>query len=358
MNHTLKLSLLLVASAAILTGVVYLVGFERTWEAVQQAGPLAFLVSAALSAVLLALQAGAWAALNPPIKHRVPFSILLKASTVGMALNIVTPSTYLGGEPGKVLYVGRKTGLPYRELAGTVVLAKYLEALSFVLFFSFCTLVAAVSYSSILFRATNLAAGVSMVALAAALLGFFVVLWLSLSRHWTPLTGLVGLFVHLRIGVRFFSKLRERTREMEAQVSRVFCEEGRAAVRSFALFVLTHIVIFVRPAFFFLLGSRDSRILFGIGDLSLIFVTCQALLAFQFTPSGAGTLDAGMIGTFLLVGIAEPQCMAYLLCIRMWDAVLIGGGAIFGAEVGAGFLASKAAPAPAAAADPSEKPRP
>jgi len=344
MNQTLKLSLLLLASAAILAAVVYIVGFEQTWQAVQQAGPLAFLVSGALSAILLALQAGAWSVLNPPIQHRVPFSVLVKAAAVGMALNIVTPSTYLGGEPGKVLYVGRKTGLPYRELAGTVVLAKYLEALSFVLFFSFCTLVAAVSYSSILFRPTNLTAGVSMVTLAVALLGFFVVLWLSLARHWKPLTGLVSMFVRLRVGARFFSKLRDRTREMEAQMSRVFCEEGQAAVRAFALFVLTHIVIFVRPAFFFLLGSRDSRVLFGLGDLCLIFVACQALLAFQLTPSGAGTLDAGMIGTFLLVGVAEPQCMAYLLCIRLWDAILIGGGAIFGAEVGAGFLTSKAAP--------------
>ncbi len=355
MTQRRKLALLFVVTLAILTGVIYFVGFGKTWQAVEQAGPPAFIVSGLLSLVLLMLQAGAWAALNPPVDHRVPFPTLLKGATVGLAVNIVTPSSYLGGEPAKVLYVGRKTGLPYQELAGTVVLAKYLEALSFILFFSFCTVVAAVYYRGVLFRPPNLPAGITLLALATLLLGLFVVLWLALSRRWTPLTRLVGALGRMRFGSRFFGKLRQRTYEMEQQVSRVFCEERHAAFRCFALFVLTHIVIFVKPGVFFFVGTKESRILLGLGQLSLIFVACQALLAFQLTPSGAGTLDAGMLGTFALIGLAEPQCMAYLLCIRFWDIMVVSAGALLTARAGARFLAARAAHAPEAAPNPGRE---
>jgi len=347
-----KLILLLLASVAILTGVVYFVGFEKTWRAVEQAGWLAFLGAGALSLVLLMLQAGAWDALNPPIQHHVPFITLLKGATVGLAVNIVTPSTYLGGEPAKVLYIGRKTGLPYREIAGTVVLAKYLEALSFILFFSFSTVVAALYYRDLLFAGPNLPVGIALLVIATLLLGACAVLWLSLSRRWRPLTRLVGWLVQLRVKAEFFRGLRERTSVMEGQVSRVFCAEGGAARRSFLLFVCTHVVIFLKPAVFFLLGSKESRVLLGLGQMSLIFVACQALLAFQITPSGVGPLDAGMIGTFAIIGLAEPQlCMAYLLCIRFWDAVVVGVGALLAARAGAGILTGGALPMSAAADD-------
>lgn len=357
MSQACKLSLLAIASIAIVTVVIYVVGFEKTWEAVQQSGPAAFVASGALTAVFLMLQAGALAALNPPIQHRVPFGILCKGATIGMAFNILTPSTYLGGEPAKVIYVGRKTGLPYQELAGTVVLAKYLEALSFILFFSFSTVVAAVCYRSVLFHWAHLALGITMVVLAALLLGFFAVLWMSLSRHRKPLTGLVGWLARLGVARRFFAKLRRRTSEMEGQVSRVFCEEGHAAIRAFGLLVLTHVALFVRPAVFFMLGTDASKIALGLGELSLIFVACQGLLALQITPSGAGTLDAGMIGTFALVGLAEPQCMAYLLCLRVWDAVVVGSGLVLGAKVGADILAGEPVATPDPVGNPNERPK-
>jgi len=61
-------------------------------------------------------------------------------------------------------------------------------------------------------------------------------------------------------------------------------------------------------------------------------VASQGLLAVQLTPSGAGTLDGGLIGTFALMGLDTPAnlayCMAYLLCLRLWDAVIVGAGAL------------------------------
>lgn len=316
--------------------IVVAVGAEKTLAAVREAGVWAFAAVGALTFLSLLMQTVAWRILNRPIGHRVRLRTLFDAVVAGLAGNILTPSTYLGGEPLKVIYVGRVTGLPYHELAGTVVLSKYLELTSFVLFFGCCTAVAAVSFSGSLFHPPYIVAGVTMLVVAALLFGFGVVMLVSLSRRRRPLTGLVELTARLRVGRRFFARLRSRARDMEDQASRVFCEEGWTALSAFGAFVVSHAAMFSKPAAFFYLGSRLPL---GAGALCLIFVATQGLLAVQLTPSGAGTLDGGLIGTFALMGLDTPgnlaQCMAYLLCLRLWDAVIVGAGAMLGARVGA-----------------------
>ena len=342
MSRSARTLLLVAASLALLALIAGWVGFRATAEAVRQAGFLAFAVIGLDLAALLALQAWAWAALNRPIGHRVPYGSLASAVTVGMATNVLTPWSYLAGEPAKVLYAGRKTGLPYTELAGTVVLAKYLTALSFLLFFGLSTLVAALSFRTRLFHGPNLAAGLTLLVLAAGLLALCLLLALALVRRWCPLTWLVGGLARLGLASGGLGRLRERAREMEHQVARVFCEEGRTALRAFALIALSHAVIFVKPALFFLLGG-SARLTFA--ELSLLFVAGQALLAFQCMPSGAGTLEAVMLGVFALLnaGVASSQVMAYVLCMHCWDGIVVIVGAILATRVGIRFLGGRSA---------------
>ena len=98
---------------------------------------------------------------------------------------------------------------------------------------------------------------------------------------------------------------------------------------------LSHVAIFLKPAVFFALASWSGL---GLGELSLIFVTSQALMTVQITPSGVGTLDSGLLGTFALLGLGDALCMAFLLSLRFWDAVNVGVGALLGSRAGAGVL--------------------
>lgn len=345
MRRITRITVSLIVSAVLLAAVVWWVGVEATARAVAEAGPLAFLSVGAVMAVLLACQAAAWSALNRGIGHRIGFVTLLEAATVGMAGNILTPSTYLGGEPAKVLYAGRRTHLPYGQLAGTVLLAKYLEALSFVLFVCAAAIAAGVGFRNVLFRGAYLSVGIALLALVAAGLLLSAVLWIALARRWSPLARLVGLLSRLGICRRFFAGLRARTFEMEQQVSRVFREEGRAVVPAFGLYVLTHAAMFVKPGAFFYLGWRSGL---TAGELALIFLTCQVLLAFQLTPSGVGTLDGGLLAMLAVaeVAVSRPQCAAYLLCLRFWDAAVVGVGAVLAARAGAGLLGKPASSRP------------
>ncbi len=331
----LKTGLASILSLVILGAIIQIVGFQDTLRAVARAGIFAFGAVGVLSALQLILQAGAWSALNRGIRHRIRFRTLLSAVSAGMAVNIVTPSSYLGGEPVKVLYAGARTGLPYHELAGTVVLSKYLEALSFLMVFGTCTAIAAVTFREVLFQGANLSVGITLLVVATFLLVLCMVLGIGLWRRWRPLTSLVGLLRRIRPRSKRINRLWKRTLRMERQVSRVFREEHGSAGSALGLLFLSHVAIFLKPAVFFALASWSGL---GLGELSLIFVTSQALMTVQITPSGVGTLDSGLLGTFALLGLGDALCMAFLLSLRFWDAVNVGVGALLGSRAGAGVL--------------------
>ncbi len=109
---------------------------------------------------------------------------------------------------------------------------------------------------------------------------------------------------------------------------------------AFGLFLLTHAAMYAKPLLFLGLGWGVSL---SAGQLGLIFLTCQVLLAFQLTPGGVGTMDGGLFGMLALTGIAitHPQCAAFLLCMRFWDGMVIAVGAPLATRVGIGLFADR-----------------
>ncbi len=317
----------------VLAGMVWYAGPEATFGALAKAGWPAFAAMGGLLALFLAAQAAVLGELNRPVGVKAPFSVLLQATTVGMAANIVTPSSYLGGEPVKLGIIARSSGAPLHRIAGTIVLAKYLEALSFALFIALSAGLVGLDYGAAVFRDGPLLAGGMA---AAAMLGLFFgagILWMSLARGWRPLTRLARVGLGCFPRRRFLRRLYRKARRTEFQVLRVFREEKGAVRRAFAAHLAGHAAIFLKPAVFFWLGLG---IPLGPGALGLIFLGGQLLLAFQLTPSGIGTLDAGF---WLLVAVAglpitQPEAAAFLLFMRFWDAVVVSLGAVLGARLG------------------------
>lgn len=338
MLRTNKIWVLLLVAAALLVGVMALVGLEKTWTAVLQAGVPAFLSTGACMLLLVLVQAAAWQYLNSGVRHKVPFHVLVEGIIVGQAGNTLTPSTYLGGEPARILFVGRRTGLRYQELTGTVLLGKYLEAVSFVGFLLLCAAVAIERFHHTLFEGTALILGVTLIIVLVLLVALAISLLMTLQRGWTPLAAVLYGAERLRIFPTRMRRLRRRTVGVEKQASRVWLQEERLILPAVMLYFVTHLLMFVKPLAFFWLGWRLGL---DLPELSLIFVTSQVLLAFQLTPSGVGTLDGGLIGMLTLAGVAvsDPQVAAYLLSLRFWDFVIIAVGAFFAARAGAQLLA-------------------
>ena len=352
MRRVVHIGIMIALSVVLVVAMVSFVGFGPTLQAIGAAGVAPFAAVGVLTALGLLIQAGAWAILNRPIRHNVRFRSLFAASTVGLAGNLLTPSSFLGGEPFRVLYVSRTANLPYHEVASAVVLVKYLEATSFVVLFSFSAIVSAIYYQEALFG-PYLGFGVAILAVAGILLGVAGAMLLSLWRGWRPLSWIVRAVGRLpRLGRRI-GGFRRRTRQMEDQVSRVFREEGRATWPVMGGQLLGQLAIFLKPAAFFYLGSHLKL---DLGQLCLLYVACQFLLSVQIMPAGAGTLDTGLLGTFALMGLGESQhlagCMAYLLCLRLWDVVLVGAGAWLTARLGVRMFTAR--PEPLVPSEPPE----
>jgi uncharacterized protein (TIRG00374 family) len=339
-KHAWKLGLMFAAVAAALVVMVWWVGPAQTLEALRQVGWTGFASLGALLAVTFVLQAAAWTVLNRLVDLRLGALTALEASIVALAGNIIMPSAHLGGEPVKVLYAGRKRQLSYDALASSVLLGKYLEMISFVMFVSLATVACALGFKGVLFRPPHLAWGIVMVALGAVALVLTAVLTVSLARRGTPLSALVGVLARLRIFPKFFERLRRRALKVELRVSQVFRRQVKAMVPAFLLYLLTHVAIFVKPLAFFALGWQ---VRLDLPELCLFFLTSQVLLALQIVPSGAGTLDGGMFAMLALAGlhISPPQMAVYLLCIRFWDAVVVAIGAVLAARVGTGLFSGR-----------------
>jgi len=340
MPHRRKVGLAILTAVVVMGLFVWYVGFAETWQAVRQAGASAFAATGCVLASVLFFQALAWQILGRAMGHRVSMPTLLKATLVGMAGNIVTPSTYLGGEPARVLYAGRRAGLPYGEVTAVVLLGKYLEALSFVPVLCFSAVVACVGLRQVLFSPAGAGLGVTIFVLCAGALVMSGVLWTSLARGWTPLAVLCGWVARARVFPGFFDRLRQRTAAVEVQAARVFRDNRRAVAPAFCCYLATHAAMFVKPLAFFFTGWRMGL---SMAELGLMFFVGQLLLAFQLLPSGVGTLDWGLLGVLRAcgVGITDGQYSAFLLCLRFWDAVIVAGGIILAARLGVRVLSER-----------------
>lgn len=84
-------------------------------------------------------------ALRPQIQSRIPWARLFRARLAGEAVNYVTPTAWIGGEPVKAWILSRRHGVPIQDGMASVVIAKTTFTLSMVLFIVIGLVVTAVT---------------------------------------------------------------------------------------------------------------------------------------------------------------------------------------------------------------------
>lgn len=103
-----------------------------------------FAVVLLVYAVIFSLDTVGWRyALPASAAARIRWDRLLRARMAGEAVNYVTPTAWIGGEPVKALLLAKRHGLPLAEGMASVVVAKTTFALSMFLFIVTGLLVAA-----------------------------------------------------------------------------------------------------------------------------------------------------------------------------------------------------------------------
>lgn len=331
--------LLALISVAAVVLILHRVGFEGTLNALGRAGPLAFLAMFSLSVLWLVCQALAWDRLGRPVGHRVPFRSLFGAVLVGFVGNYLTPSMYVGGEPMRVAYVGYRRRLPYYQVAGTVLLSKYLEFMAFVLLVCAGTGVALVHYWEDLADPAYRWVRLVMAAGAAVLLTVLVLLVVALRGRHRPISAVVEWSIRRRLVRRWLRRRRRRIRQMEDQIIATFNREGVSAWSAFAFLCLGFATAFVRPLVFFYFLKDDSSV-FSFPELCLIFTLTQFVLAMQFTPGSLGAYEGGMIGIFAILEHSDVHALAYVMCLRVAEGLVVLLGLLAAMRQGIRVLAS------------------
>lgn len=336
----LILSLLSIGAVGV---ILHYVGFDKTVTALGEAGVRAILGIICVSLLWLMFQTLAWDRLSRPVGHRVPLRTLFGGIFVGFVGSYLTPSMYVGGEPLRVAYVGHKRHLPYYQVAGTVLLAKYLEFIAFVLLVCGGTVVALVYYWDALadpaFSWVRGAMGFG----AAVLLSVLVLLIVALRGRHHPINAVVRWLIRRGLFARFLRRRRQRIRQMEDQIARTFNREGASAWAAFGLLCAGMGMIFLRPLVFFYF-LKDESTIFTFPELCLIFTMTQFVVAIQVTPGSLGSYEAGTIGIFAILERGDHLALAYVMGLRIAEGLLLLAGMVFAARQGIKIISTDAAP--------------
>ncbi len=249
--------------------------------------------------------------------REIGFLQLFLSRMAGEAINYITPSAYLGGEPVKA-YLLQKHGIPLVDGLASVVTAKTVMVISQVLF---VLLGIGLAFSSQhnddgLFYAAALV--VTLVSFAAAFLVFV--------QHRGMFTGILWLLEALRLPAGFLKRREEKLKDLDATILVFYGQH-----RSYFLFALL---------FFFLgwlSGSFEIYLLMYFLDLPVSLRTAISLEAMAtviraavfFIPSGLGAQEGGNILLFTSFGFSPVIAMTFSVIRRMREAIWITIGLLY-----------------------------
>jgi len=288
---------------ALLAALVYHAGPRRLAELASRIGiwtPL-ILVPYALGTIIDAEGWRATFAHTPPSRW-----LLFRIRLTGEALNNLTPTAYLGGEPVKA-YLLRRFGTPLNDGASSVILAKSALTISQILF---------VILGAVLFVATRGPREIgglwtlAQMAAGAALVTTLLIRW----QRRAPVSALA------RLGRRFFprsphvDRLERRAAEIDIRLSDFYGLRPRAAVAS----VLFHFVGWFAGA------VEISLIMALIGhpivwsDAIIIEALAQPVrFVGLLIPGTLGVFEAGGLAICAMVGIPQDVGLTMLLMKRL-----------------------------------------
>ncbi|MBJ6725315.1 flippase-like domain-containing protein [Geomonas sp. Red875] len=212
------------------------------------------------------------------------FGRLFLIRLAGEALNQLTPTASLGGEPFKAVRVS-ETGVPWQEATASLVIHKVLTVLSLVLYIFLCLALIPFALPG-LPRRLVLSTGS-----AAALLGAGGLAFAYLQRH-NPCATLLRLLKRLGICPAFLLRREADLASLDAQLSGFYREHPRRGYLSLFLLFLGWLVHSLEVIIIFRFLGRPITL-----ESALCFdALAQAFAAVGFmVPASVGVQDAGNV---------------------------------------------------------------
>jgi uncharacterized protein (TIRG00374 family) len=315
-----KMNLMLLGLALIfLIWMLHRVGWSTIWQHLLRVGwwwPVVLLPYGLVNS----LEAISWNLLLPSVAHRPSLPRLFGLRLAGEALNTLTPTAGLGGEPFKATRLAA-SGVPWQEATASVIIHKGVAVLSLALY----------------------------IFLGLALVPFL--LSLSTSLEWLLLLGAILLTVGALIfiflqgrdpcvqGIRLLERfglcpraLKEKEQDLEtldAQMAFFYRSHPGRGFLSLALFFLSWMTHAIEVYLvFWLLGHPISWGLAVCLDALAMLFTAMGF----FIPVSLGVQDGGNVLLALGFNLGATLGAAFSMIRRLREAFWMGLGLIFAAQ--------------------------
>jgi glycosyltransferase 2 family protein len=294
--------LLALLGATLLAALIYRAGPQRLAHHLLALGwwaPLIFVPYALASA----FDAAGWAATFGPL--RPPFWLLYVARIIGEAVNNVTPTAYLGGEPVKA-YVLHRFGIPLADGTTSVILAKTALTVAQI---AFVILGVALLFLQRGPTASTIPTLVAMVLAGTAITAALV---------WWQRRGLVASVVAAVRRVfpraRVVERLHGRAADVDARLRAFYGARRGAAIASVSLHLLGWIaggaeVYVIMTLLGHPLGWTEAIIIEALAQ--------PTRLLGIVVPGTVGVQEAGGMLIFGLLGLAPELGLALMLLKRV-----------------------------------------
>jgi len=285
------------------------------WLSLAQLSILQLVALLAANLLVVLIFSGRWWVVLRALGYRLPYLTVAGYRLAASGMSYFTPGPHVGGEPLQIVLLNRRTGISTADAATSVGLERTLEML---VNFAFLAAGVGLTIRGQLFDARL---GSSAVIVASGLMllpvGLLTLLWSGQRPLSRLLEWLLGA-VRTRKKVRLF---QESLRHGEEQAGRLLRDRPGYVLMALGFSLLSWAGIIGE---YWLVTHLMGLTLTPIQLISILTVARVAFLS--PLPGGIGTLEAGQMLIFQLVGLDPVAGLALSFLIRARDVLFSGAG--------------------------------
>jgi uncharacterized protein (TIRG00374 family) len=301
-----------------LVGLVWHIGPNRIMDLISDLGTGAILVILLPSLLMYVVETWGWRLTLGRYASAVPFWRLFLIRTAGEAVNMTTPTAYVGGEPLKA-YLLKGHQVPLVEALASVVIAKTAMTIAQV---AFIVLSIAAAFWYVGGTLGSQGFSWAAAALSLGLLVFGTVVLVAIQRYGL-FTGALRLLRRCGLRIGFLEKREQQAAELDRTILNFYANDRQAFLVSIGLFFVGWLAeaLEVFTMLLYLGIPVDAIRAFAIGGLS-VFIKGGTF----FIPGSLGAQEGGNLMLLVAFGSTELMGITFALLRRFRELlwILIG----------------------------------
>ena len=298
-------------------GLIWHIGPSHIFLAVEQLGALAILIILLPMVLVYGLEAYGWQLTLGSLASRVGFFRLFAVRMAGEAINVTTPTGYVGGEPIKA-YLLQQYGVNLVDGLASVVTAKTTMVLAQILF-----MLMGVGLTVWILGSSEYHVLAAFVSLGMLALGLFL---LYAVQQYGIGAGLLGLLRATKIRLAFLEAREAKLRQLDETIQTFYRHRKARFLFSVAVFLLGWLAetLEVYAILYFLDVQVELLPSLAIAALSVLIKGG----AF-FIPGSLGAQEGGYLLLLVAFGYSDVTGITFALLRRLREIIWVMVGLMF-----------------------------